>query len=291
MAARSARAAALTRPLLHAVGRRMARPPSDGELRRAVEGRVVLITGASRGIGARVAVACGHAGAHVLLVARTEELLEAVAAEIRAGGGRATVHPCDLSDLDAVTRLTEEILQAHGRVDVLVNNAAHSIRRTVVETTPARRDAERLATLNYLAAVRLMLAFAPGMAERGDGHIVQVSTVATLAHTPRFAAYLASKTALEEYGRVLAAELRHRGVDVSVVHLPLVRTEMIAPTAAYRGLPSFSPEQGAAFVLRALARRPVAVALGLHGPLRLVDGMAPRVLRGAVSRLAPRDRS
>jgi short-subunit dehydrogenase len=289
MAARSARAAAVARPLLRAVGRRVARAPSEAELRRALEGRVVLITGASRGIGARVAVACGRAGADVLLVARTRERLETVATEIRGGGGLATVHPCDLSDLDAVTRLTQDVLRAHGRVDVLVNNAAHSIRRTVVETTPARSDAERLATVNYLAAVRLMLAFAPGMAEHGDGHIVQVSTVATLAHPPRFAAYLASKTALEEYGRVLAAELRHRGVDVSVVHLPLVRTEMIAPTAEYRGLPSFSPEQGAAFVLRALARRPVAVALGLHGPLRLVDGLAPGLLRRAVSRLAPRD--
>jgi short-subunit dehydrogenase len=289
VAARSDRAAALVRPLLRAVGRRVARPPSDEELRRAVGGRVVLITGASRGIDAEVAAACGHAGAHVLLVARTRERLEAVATGIRDGGGRASVYPCDLSDLDAVTRLTEDILQAHGRVDVLVNNAAHSIRRTVVETAPAGSDAERLATLNYLAAVRLMLAFAPGMAQHGDGHIVQVSTVATLAHAPRFAAYLASKTALEEYGRVLAAELRHRGVDVSVVHLPLVRTEMIAPTTEYRGLPSFSPEQGAAFVLRALARRPVAVALGLHGPLHLVDGMAPGLLRRAVSRLAPRN--
>lgn len=288
MAPRSVRAAAVARPLLRAVGRRVARPPSAAELRRAVGGRVVLITGASRGIGARVAVACGGAGAHVLLVARTGERLETVATEIRDHGGHATVHPCDLSDLDAVTRLTEEVLQAHGRVDVLVNNAAHSIRRTVVETTPARDDAERLATLNYLAAVRLMLAFAPGMAEHGDGHVVQVSTVATLAHTPRFAAYLASKTALEEYGRVLAAELHHRGVDVSVVHLPLVRTEMIAPTAEYRGLPTFSPEQGAAFVLRALARRPTAVALGLHGPLHLLDGLAPGLLRRAVSRLAPR---
>jgi short-subunit dehydrogenase len=281
-------ARALARPLLRTVGRRVAHPPPDAELRRAVGERTVLVTGASRGIGARVAVACGRAGAHVLLVARTRELLEEVAAEVRDAGGEATVHPCDLSDLDAVTRLTRQVLDAHGRVDVLINNAAHSIRRTVAETEVDRHDAERLATVNYLAAVRLMLAFAPGMAANGDGHIVQISTVATLAHPPRFAAYLASKAALEEYGRVLAAELRHRGVDVSVVHLPLVRTEMIAPTADYRGLPSFSPEQGAAFVLRALAGRPVAVALGVRAPLHLLDGLAPGVLRWAVSRLAPR---
>jgi short-subunit dehydrogenase len=282
---------ALARPVLRAVGRRVARGPSEAELRRAVGGRTVLVTGASRGIGARVAVACGRAGSHVLLVARSRALLEGVAAEVRDAGGTATAHLCDLSDLDAVTRLTRQVLEEHGRVDVLVNNAAHSIRRTVVETDVERNDAERLATLNYLAAVRLMLAFAPGMAANGDGHIVQISTVATLAHPPRFAAYLASKAALEEYGRVLAAELRHRGVDVSVVHLPLVRTEMIAPTSAYRGVPSFSAEQGAAFVLRALARRPVAVALGVRAPLHLIDGVAPGFLRWAVSRIAPRHRA
>lgn len=283
------RVTSATRPLLRALGRRMARGPSAAELQRAVAGRTLLITGASRGIGAEVAVACGRAGAHVLLVARDRSRLEQVAAEIRRSGGGATVHPCDLADLDAVTQLAADVLAAHGRVDVLVNNAAHSIRRTVSATDPATHDAERLATLNYLAPVRLMVALAPGMAAHGDGHVVQISTLATLAHPPRFPAYLASKAALEEYGRVLAAELHHRGVQVSVVHLPLVRTDMIAPTAAYRGVPTFSPEQGAAFVLRALVRRPVAVALGVRTPLHVLDGVAPRLLRRAVARLAPQD--
>lgn len=180
------------------------------------------------------------------------------------------------------------MLTTHGRVDVLVNNAAHSIRRTVVATDPATRDAERLATLNYLAPARLVGALTPAMAEHGDGHVVQVSTLATLVDAPRFSAYLAAKAALETFGRVLGAELRHRGVVVTVVHLPLVRTEMIAPTAAYRGVPTFSAEQGAAFVLRALAHRPHAVALGLRAPLRVLDGLAPGVLAAAVARLAPR---
>lgn len=276
------------RPLLRSVGRQVARRPSERELRSALAGRRVLITGASRGIGARVAVACGRAGAHVLLVARTAPLLEEIAEEIRIGGGEATTYPCDLSDLDAVSDLASRLVAEHGGVDVLVNNAAHSIRRTVVETDAATRDAERLATLNYLAPVRLMLALAPGMATRGSGHVVQVSTLGTLAHPPRFAAYLASKAALEQYGRVLASELREQGVEVSVVHLPLVRTDMIAPTEAYRGVPSFSPEQGAAFVLRALVHRPVAVALGLRAPLHLVDGLAPRLLRWGSSLLTRR---
>lgn len=284
---RTIRAAA--RPLVRATGRHLARAPAPGDLRRAVGGRIVLVTGASRGIGARVAVACGRAGAHVLLVARTAAGLDRVAAQIRAEGGTATTYQCDLADLDAVSRLGQQVLADHGVVDVLVNNAAHSIRRTLAASDPATRDAERLVTLNYLAAVRLMHVLVPPMAARGGGHIVQVSTLATLVHPPRFAAYLASKAALEEYGRVVASELRHRGVAVTVVHLPLVRTDMIAPTSAYRRLPTFSPEQGAAFVLRALVRRPVAVALGLRAPLHLLDGLAPRLLRRVTAQLAPRD--
>lgn len=284
-----ARAVRAADPVLRPVGRYLARRPGPHALRRALAGRTVLLTGASRGVGARVAVACGQAGARVLLVARDRGRLAQVAAEIADHGGDAEVWPCDLSDLDAVTVLTDRILAEHGRVDVLINNAAHSIRRTVLATDPATLDAERLVTLNYLAAVRLMTALAPAMADHGDGHIVQISTLATLAHPPRFAAYLASKAALEQHGRVLATELRHRGVRVTVVHLPLVRTEMIAPTAAYRAVPTFSAEQGASFVLRALADRPHAIALGVRAPLLVLDAVAGPWLQAALGRLAPRE--
>ena len=285
-----ARATQVATPLLRPIGDRLVGRPSAAALRRALAGRTVLITGASRGIGARVAQACGEAGATVLLVARDRDRLSEVADGIVAAGGHAEVWPCDLSDLDAVSTLATQVLDVHGHVAVLVNNAAHSIRRTVLATEPDTRDAERLATLNYLAPVRLMVAFAPAMAAHADGHVVQISTLATLAHPPRFPAYLAAKAALEEYGRVLAAELHHRDVRVTVVHLPLVRTAMIAPTAAYRGVPAFTAEQGAGFVLRALVDRPVAVGLGVRAPLHLVDGLAPRLLRRAAARLAPRVR-
>jgi short-subunit dehydrogenase len=276
------------RPLLAPLARWLTRQPPPRRLRRSLDGRVVLITGASRGIGARLAVGCGAGGAHVLLVARDQKRLEQVADDVRAHGGRASVHPCDLADLEAVTALAHRIIEVHGGVDVLVNNAAHSIRRAVIETDVERGDAERLATLNYLAPARLMVLLAPGMAERGDGHVVQVSTVATLAHPPLFAAYTAAKAALEAYGRTLAAELRHRGVAVSVVHLPLVRTDMIAPTEAYRRVPTFSPDRGAAVVLRALVRRSAVVGLGLQWPVRMADAVAPGLVRWAASLLAPR---
>ncbi len=273
----------LPRPLLHSLGRLLANEPTEREARDALGGKTVLITGASRGVGARVAAACGDTGAHVLLVARTRERLEKIANVIRGRGGQATVYPCDLSDADATSSLIAAVLQDHDRVDVLINNAGHSIRRSVVESLDGAEDAERLIELNYLAAVRLMAAFAPGMAEHGDGHIVQISSVGTLLHHPRFAAYLASKMALEEYGRVLAGELHHQGVDVTVVHLPLVSTAMIAPTEAYRALPRFTPDQAAGFVLRALVSRPMTLSLGLRTPLHLIDGVAPSLLRRAGS--------
>ncbi len=256
-------------------------PRQQGALRDAVEGRTVVVTGASDGIGAQVARDVGEAGATVVLVARRGELLEAVAEEIRAAGGTAVVHVADLADRDEVVRVARDILAQVGHVDVLVNNAGRSIRRRVVDTVDRFHDVQRVMQLNYFGAVRLTLALLPAMLERGRGHVVQVSTLGTLAHPPYFSAYLASKAALEEYGRVMAHELRDRGISVSVVHLPLVRTAMIAPTEQFDGMRAFSPRQGAAFVTRAIASRPVSVDLGVRSVVGVVDAVAPRMIERA----------
>lgn len=256
-------------------------PRQQGALRDAVEGRTVVVTGASDGIGAQVARDLGEAGATVVLVARRRELLEGVAEEIRGAGGTALVHVADLADLDDVERVAADILGQVGHVDVLVNNAGRSIRRRVVDTVDRFHDVQRVMQLNYFGAVRLTLALLPAMLERGRGHVVQVSTLGTLAHPPYFSAYLASKAALEEYGRVMAHELRDRGISVSVVHLPLVRTAMIAPTEQFADMRAFSPRQGAAFVTRAIASRPVSIDLGVRAAVGVVDAVAPRMIERA----------
>lgn len=240
-------------------GPRIRDVPAD-ELRRAIGGRVVLVTGASSGIGRALALQCGRAGATVAMIARRQEALAEVADEIRGGGGMASAHPCDLSDLDALDRAAEAVLAEHGRVDVLVNNAARSIRRRVIDSLDRFHDVERTVQLNYLAPVRLMHRVLPGMLEAGDGHIVNCLTLGVLATPPKFAAYLGSKAALDAYSRSVAAELVEDGVRVTSAYLPLVRTEMIAPTASYEGAPALTPEQAANMLASAMVDRPRRLA-------------------------------
>lgn len=263
-------------------------PREHDRLQAVVEGRVVLVTGASEGIGAAVARDCAAAGATVLLVARTRERLDAVRDQIVAAGGTAHVHPADLSDMDDVGRLAEEVLAAHGHVDVLVNNAGRSIRRGVAETVDRFHDVERVTQLNYFGAVRLTLALLPTMLERGRGHVVQVSTLGTLVHVPRFSAYLGAKAALEQYSRILATEVAPAGVSVSVVHMPLVRTAMIAPTRLFERTPAMSPAQGASLVTRAIRSRPRQVSMGLRPVATIVDAVLPGAIQSAWVRVLRR---
>src|SRR5688500_9713360 len=163
--------------------------PSDDDLREAVEGRVVLVTGASFGIGEATALKLGEAGATVLLAARSRERLEEVAAAIEAAGGSAHVHPCDVGQVDDVERFVAEVLETHGGVDVIVNNAGKSIRRSIELSYDRFQDFERTIDINYLGPVRLMIGLLPSMREREEGHIVNISTLGIrMPPTPRWAA-------------------------------------------------------------------------------------------------------
>ena len=221
-------------------------------LEAAVGGRTVLVTGSSYGIGRATAVQVAQAGATTILVARDADRLAELASEIAAGGGAAHAYPADLADMEAIARLADRLAADGHEVDVLVNNAARSIRRSLADTYDRLHDFERTMRLNYFGAVHLTMALLPGMRERGRGHVVNVSTMGTQTSTPRFAAYLASKAALEAFTRVAAAECLGDGVRFSVVHMPLVRTPMIEPTAAYEGLPALSPEQAGGLIGEAL---------------------------------------
>ena len=232
--------------------------------RRALEGKVVLVTGSSRSIGLAVAKMAAEAGAKVLLVARDAARLEAVAEEIRASGGDAHSHPADLSSFEQVDALAEEVLAQHGGVDVLVHNAAHSIRRPIAASVDRFHDYERTMGLNYFAPVRLTLRLLPSLRERG-GTISHVLTMGVLIPGPYFAAYLATKAALDAFGDSLMSELQHEGLHVSSVYLPLVKTDMMAPVAEYAGRRDvMTPERAATMILDGVVdrRRRVMTTIG-----------------------------
>ncbi|WP_406054921.1 SDR family NAD(P)-dependent oxidoreductase [Kribbella sp. NBC_00889] len=229
----------------------------DDQLAAAVGGQVILVTGASYGIGEATARRLARAGATVLLVARTADQLEVVAGEIRAAGGTAFVYPTNLADPAAVEELVRTVLTEHGYVDVLVSNAGKSIRRSIADSYQRFHDIERTNAVNYLGPAKLVLELLPSMRERRSGHIVNVSTAGV--RTPpmaRWSAYLASKSAFDVWLRSVAQEIRGDGVTTSTVYMGLVHTRMSEPTPLLNKMPGLSPEQAADQVCTAVAERP-----------------------------------
>jgi NAD(P)-dependent dehydrogenase (short-subunit alcohol dehydrogenase family) len=241
----------------------------DRSLAGTIKGKKVLITGASSGIGLETALQVGEAGGEVLLVSRTREKLEEVAEKVREAGGTAHVHPADLSDLEDIDRLAKEVLDEHGGIDVLINNAGRSIRRSVAASYDRFHDFERTIQLNYFGALKLILAFLPGMRERKSGHIINVSSIGVQTNTPRFSAYVASKSALDAFSRCTAPEVVGDNVKFTTVYMPLVRTPMIAPTDIYKAFPTLTPEEAAQMLCDAMIDKPKKMAsrLGTFGEL------------------------
>ncbi|RJQ81989.1 SDR family NAD(P)-dependent oxidoreductase [Pseudonocardiaceae bacterium YIM PH 21723] len=248
-------------------------------------GKRVLVTGASSGIGRETALLVGRLGAHVLLLARRAEELATVRDEIERAGGRADYYPCDLNDFEQIDDVADKIIAEHGGVDVLVNNAGRSIRRSVELSLDRFHDYDRSMRLNYFAPLRLTLKLLPGMLERREGKIVNVTSQAVQVNSPRFSAYTASKSALEAFGRCTNREFGDKGVTVVSVRMPLVRTPMITPSkGAYRGLPSWSATRAAKMVLKGINTG----ADYVNGPggtiLSLVDVVLPGLQRFGLRR-------
>ncbi|EFV15115.1 SDR family oxidoreductase [Segniliparus rugosus] len=234
---------------------RFDRPHPDGPL----VGKVVLVTGASSGIGRATAIKSAEKGAVVLLVARSGEDLDVVAEEIRAKGGTAHPYVCDITDPDAADLLVKTVLADHDHVDILVNNAGRSIRRTADKTLGRFHDLERTIAINYYGAARLILALLPRMRARRCGHIVNVTTVGVQSRISRFSAYIASKTALEGFSDCVAAEVFSDNITFTNIRMPLIRTPMIAPTEDYQTVRAATPEKAAAMVLRGMVERPAQI--------------------------------
>ena len=249
----------------------------DRSLSGRVKGKVIVITGASSGIGRATAIKMAAAGAHVILVARGEEKLVETKKEIDDAGGRCWMYTADVSDLASCDALVARVLKEHGACDFLVNNAGRSIRRGVINSFDRFHDFERTMQLNYFGALRLIMGFLPKMIAQRHGHIINISSIGVLSNAPRFSAYVASKSALDSFAACASSEFLDKGVHFTTINMPLVRTPMIAPTKMYENVPTLSPEQAADLVVEAIVYRSVRIAtrLGIFGAIS--HAAAPRL--------------
>jgi short-subunit dehydrogenase len=249
-----------------------------GSLEESVRDRVVLVTGASSGIGAATAAKIGAAHGEVVLVARGRERLEETAEQVEIAGGHAHVYPCDLTDLDAIEDMATRVEADLGHVDILVNNAGRSIRRSLELSYDRMHDYQRTMQLNYFAPVRLMLSVLPGMRARKFGTVVNVSSIGVLTRVPRFGAYIASKAALDTLCDAWQAETHSDDVRFSTVHMSLVRTPMIKATTIYDRFPVLTPEDAADVLCEAIKHRPRRVSPPFGQIAAFADAMSPRIM-------------
>jgi NAD(P)-dependent dehydrogenase (short-subunit alcohol dehydrogenase family) len=250
----------------------------DRSFAGAVNGRTVIITGASSGIGRAAALKIAAAGGIPILVARSLDKLEELREEIESKGGTAHAYSADLSDNESLDAAVEKILAEHVAVDMLVNNAGRSIRRSVMLSTDRFHDYERTVRLNYLGAVKLILGLLPHMKERGFGHVVNVSSIGVQTNPPRFSAYVASKAALDAFTRVVSSETIGDNITFTTIHMPLVKTAMIAPTKIYDSFPTISPDEAADLICEAIRSKPkqINTRLGTFG--EVFYALAPKAV-------------
>src|SRR5580693_6362031 len=250
-----------------------------------LEGRHVIITGASSGIGRASAIAVAERGATVFALARNGGALDQLVAEIRANGGQAYAFTCDVTDSASVEHTVKDILGRFDHVDYLVNNAGRSIRRSVINSTERLHDYERVMAVNYFGAVRMVLALLPHWRERRFGHVVNVSSAGVQARNPKYSSYLASKAALDAFADVVASETLSDHITFTNIHMPLVRTPMIVPSHRLNPVPAISPERAAAMVVRGLVEKPVRIDTPMGTLAEFGNYFAPRTSRRVLHQL------
>jgi len=249
----------------------------DRSLRGHVRGKIVVVTGASSGIGHATAVMMARAGAKVVLVARGEEKLAETLDEIKSARGKAWSYSCDISDMDACDKLIDQIVEDHGAIDILVNNAGRSIRRSISLSCDRFHDFERTMQLNYFGSLRLILRALPGMMKRRKGQVINISSIGVLSNSPRFSAYVSSKAALDAFSRCASAEFSDTGISFTTINMPLVRTPMIAPTKMYENVPTITPDEAAEFVKQAVIYKPQRIATRLGIFAQTLHAVAPKI--------------
>jgi NAD(P)-dependent dehydrogenase (short-subunit alcohol dehydrogenase family) len=250
----------------------------DRSFKAAIEDKIVIITGASSGIGKATALKVATAGGIPILVARGVDKLKETKKEIEAAGGTAHIYAADLSDLDSIDAVVTKVVKDHGRVDMLVNNAGRSIRRSIALSHDRFHDFERTIQLNYFGAIKMIMAVLPHMERQRFGHVVNVSSIGVQTNPPRFSAYVASKAALDAYSRIAAAETLGKGVTFTTIHMPLVRTPMIAPTKMYDAFPAISPKEAGEMVCEAIRSRPKSINTRLGTTAEVLYAIAPKLV-------------
>lgn len=255
----------------------------DRSLKGKVKGKVVVITGGSSGIGLATAQKVAAAGAVTVIVARGEEELFKARDAMKAAGGKVFAYTADLSDMADCDRLVATLLQEHGQVDVLVNNAGRSIRRSIEASYDRFHDFGRTMQLNYFGSIRLIMGLMPSMTQRRKGHIINISSIGVLANSPRFAAYVASKAALDAFSRCAQGELSGKGISFTTINMPLVKTPMIAPTKMYDSVPTLTPDEAADLVVKGIIERPSRIATRLGIFAALINAVAPKAYEAVMS--------
>ena len=249
----------------------------DRTLKGTVAGKVVLITGGSSGIGLAAAHKFAEAGATTIICGRDQDKLDEACAEAKAKGYAFIAYPADIADMADCDRFVKLLIDNHGGVDFLINNAGRSIRRAIESSYDRFHDYERTMQLNYFGCLRVTMGFLPGMVEKRRGHVVNISSIGVLTNAPRFSAYVASKAALDAWTRCASSEFADQGITFTTINMPLVRTPMIAPTKIYNNVPTLAPEEAADMIAQACIFKPVRIAtrLGITG--QLLHALVPRV--------------
>jgi NAD(P)-dependent dehydrogenase (short-subunit alcohol dehydrogenase family) len=255
----------------------------DRSLKGTVRGKVVLVTGGSSGIGLAAAHKFADAGAITVICGRDQDKLDEACKEAKAKGYEFVAYAVDIADMADCDRFTRLLVENHGGVDFLINNAGRSIRRAIEGSYDRFHDFERTMQLNYFGSLRVTMGLLPGMVAKRKGHVVNISSIGVLTNAPRFSAYVASKAALDAWTRCASSEFADQGISFTTINMPLVRTPMIAPTQIYKNVPTLAPEEAADMIAQACIFKPVRVAtrLGITG--QILHALLPRVAQIAMN--------
>lgn len=230
-------------------------PPAfinEKKLNNKLEGKTVLITGASSGIGEQLAYMLAGINVHLILSARNEEKLLMMKSKIEKNAAVVSIFVADLRNDEEMDNFLEFIQCLPDGLDYIVSNAGKSIRRSINDSLDRYHDFTRTMAINYFAPVKLLLSTIP-LLGKNHGHVINISTVnALLIPIPYWAAYQASKSAFDTWFRSASPELNAMGISTTSIYLPLVRTPMIKPTAAYDRMPAMSPEHVAKIICKSM---------------------------------------
>jgi NAD(P)-dependent dehydrogenase (short-subunit alcohol dehydrogenase family) len=255
----------------------------DRTLKGTVGDKVVLVTGGSSGIGLAAAHKFAEAGAITIICGRDQDKLDEACKEAKAKGYQFVAYAADIADMADCDRFIQLLMENHGGVDFLINNAGRSIRRAIEASYDRFHDYERTMQLNYFGCLRVTMGLLPGMVAKHKGHVVNISSIGVLTNAPRFSAYVASKAALDAWTRCASSEFADQGISFTTINMPLVRTPMIAPTQIYKNVPTLAPEEAADMIADACISKPVRIAtrLGITG--QVLHALLPRVAQIAMN--------